>query len=99
MRIELPHNTTREAARKTVESRLGQLLAQFGGMANEVEHEWKGDVLSFSAKARGLSVKGTIEVTDSDVVIDGKLPLMAMPFEPKIRALVAKEAESIFRTA
>jgi hypothetical protein len=99
MRITLPHNTNREEARKIVDERIGQLLAQFGGMASDVEHEWSGDVLSFSAKARGLSAKGTVEVTDSEVIIHGKLPLMALPFESKIRGLVEKEAESMFRTA
>jgi hypothetical protein len=99
MRIALPHNNTREGARKIVEQRIGQLLAQFGGMASDVEHEWSGDVLYFSAKARGLAAKGTVEVTDREVIIDGKLPLMALPFESKIRSLVQKEAESMFRSA
>lgn len=99
MRIELPHNTTRAEARQTVESRLGDLLGQFGGHADQVNHEWNGDTLHFNFKARGMSAKGTLEVTDSDVIIDGKLPLMAMPFESRIRSAVQKEAESMFKLA
>ncbi|MBV8519974.1 MAG: polyhydroxyalkanoic acid system family protein [Acidobacteria bacterium] len=97
MRIAVPHHTTKTVARQKVEQRLGQLLGQFGGHADEVQHDWSGDTLRFKGKARGLSVEGTLEVTDSDVVISSKLPLIAMPFEGKIRQAVEKEAESMFR--
>lgn len=99
MRIAVPHNTTKENARRKVEERLGQLLSQFGGHAEDVSHEWIGDTLEFKGKARGLSLKGTAEVTEAAVIIDAKLPLIAMPFEGRIREAVQKEADSMFRTA
>jgi putative polyhydroxyalkanoate system protein len=99
MRIEVAHHTTRQNARARVEERLAQLLSQFGGRAEEMEHEWQGDVLRFKGRARGLAVEGTVEVTDSDVVIDGKLPMIAKMFEPRIREAVLREADSMFRTA
>ena len=99
MRIAIPHNTTRQDARARVEMKVGGLLAQFGGRADEIEHEWTGDTLRFKGKARGFSVSGTLEVTDSEVVIDGKLPFIAMAFEPRIREAVKREAETMFRIA
>lgn len=99
MRIAVPHRTTRLNARAIVERKLGQLLAQFGDKADDVQQEWRGDTLHFKGKARGFSVEGTVEITDSDVVIDGKLPLLARPFESRIRQTVEREAESMFRTA
>jgi hypothetical protein len=97
MRIAVPHHTTKTAARQKVEQRLGQLLGQFGGHADELQHDWAGDTLKFKGKARGLSVEGTLDVTDTDVVISSKLPLIAIPFEGKIRHAVEKEAESMFQ--
>ena len=97
MRIAVPHNTSKAAARKRVEGRLGQLLGQFGDRAEDVTHEWSGDTLRFRGKARGLTVEGTLEVTDAAVIIDGKLPLIAKPFESRIRQAVEREAEQIFR--
>jgi hypothetical protein len=99
MRIAVPHNTTKENARRKVEERLGQLLSQFGGHAEDVSHEWIGDTLEFKGKARGLALKGTAEVTEAAVIIDAKLPLIAMPFEGRIREAVQKEADSMFRLA
>lgn len=96
MRVAVPHNTSRQIARSKVEKRLSHLLSQFGGKADEIEHEWQGDTLRFKGKARGLTVEGTVEVTDADVVIDGKLPLIAKPFEGKIREAVQKEADAMF---
>jgi hypothetical protein len=99
MRIAIPHNTTKAKARQIIEKRLKNAEKQYGHMAQELDYDWKGDVLSLSGKAKGLSVKGTVEVTESDIIINGRLPLIAMPFEKKIRQEVEKEAESMFRTA
>ena len=99
MRIAVPHNTSKDAARKKVDERLGQLLAQFGGHAEEIEHEWLGDMMRFKGKARGLTIEGTVEVTDAAVVLDAKLPLMAKMFEGRIRQAVQREADAMFRTA
>lgn len=86
-------------ARQRVEQRLGQLLGQFGNQADDLHHEWSGDMLRFKGKARGLSVEGTVEITDAAVIIDAKLPFIAMPFEGRIRQTVEQEAERMFRTA
>ena len=99
MRIAIPHHTTKGKARSRVEEKLSALLNQFGGQADEVEHSWAGDTLTFKGKARGFKLEGTVEVTESEIIIDGKLPFMAKPFEPKIREALKREADAMFRTA
>ena len=99
MRIAVPHNTSKDVAREKVDQRLGQLLSQFGGHADEIHHEWMGDTMRFKGKARGMSVEGTVEVTDAAIVLDAKLPLMAKMFEGRIRQAVEREADAMFRTA
>ena len=99
MHIAVPHHTTRAKARSQIELRLGQLLGQFSHHADDLHHEWSGDTLRFRGKARGLSVEGTVEVTDSEVIIRGKLPLLAKPFEGRIKQTVEQEAGKMFRTA
>jgi hypothetical protein len=99
MKIIVPHHTTREEARKIVDRRLGELLAQYGHYASDSQMTWSGDRLDFSGKAKGFSVNGTIEVTDTEVIIDGKLPLIAKPFEPRIKSAVEREAAAMFGRA
>ncbi|MDP9193603.1 MAG: polyhydroxyalkanoic acid system family protein [Acidobacteriota bacterium] len=99
MRIAIPHHTTKANARSRVDEKLSGLLNQFGGRAEDLHHEWSGDTLSFQGKAKGFSISGTVEITDEEIIVDGKLPFMAKPFEPKIREAVKREADEMFRTA
>lgn len=99
MRIAVPHHSSKAKARQQVEQRIGQLLSQFSHHADEVQHEWAGDTLRFKGKARGLSVDGTVDVTDTEVIIEAKLPFIAKPFEGRIKQAVEQEAEKMFRGA
>src|SRR5437763_3664109 len=99
MKIIVPHHTTRDEARKIVDRRLGELFAQYGHYASESQLTWSGDRLDFSGKAKGFSASGTIEITDTEAIIEGKLPLIAKPFEPRIRSTVEREAAAMFGKA
>jgi putative polyhydroxyalkanoic acid system protein len=97
LRIAIQHNTTRANARKIVEDRLKTLHAQYGHYADDLDHNWQADTLHVVFKAKGMTVKGTVEITDTEVILDGKVPLIAKPFESRIRSTVEREAESMFR--
>ena len=99
MRITVPHFTTKAEAHRIIDEKLGQLLAQYGHYLSESQHQWEGDRMTFAGAARGFKVSGSMEITDSEVIIDGKLPLIAKPFEPRIKSQVEKEATEMFRTA
>ena len=96
MRVSVPHNTNRDTARRKVEARLQQLLAQYSSYLNGVDQRWEGDRLVFSGSARGFKANGTVEITDSEVIFDGKLPLIARPFEPRIKNTIEREAAAMF---
>lgn len=96
MRITVPHKTDKQTARQKVDARLQQLLGTYGHYLQDVEQRWEGDRLVFSGKAKGFKANGTVEITDSEVIIDGKLPLIARPFEPRIKSTIEREAESMF---
>ncbi len=98
MRINVPHRTDRNTAKQKVETRLHQLLATYGHYLSDIDHHWEGDTLVFAGKAKGMKANGTVDVTDSEVIIDGKLPLLAKPFEPRIKSTIEREAEAMFRT-
>lgn len=96
MRMAVTHHTTKEEARRIVERRLDQLRAQYGAMASDIQESWNANIFTFSVKARGFSGSGTLEITDVEVIIDGKLPLVAKPFEPRIRNTIEREAAAMF---
>jgi hypothetical protein len=99
MRITVPHHTDKETARRKITERIGQLFGQYGQHLSDASHRWEGDRLLFSGTARGFKANGSVEVTETEVIIDGKLPLLARPFEPRIKSTIEREAEAMFRTA
>lgn len=99
MRISVPHNTTKEQARSIVERRLASLESQYGHYASDIDKSWTGDTLDFKVKARGFTGSGRLEVTEDEVIVEGKLPLIAKPFEPRIKSTIEHEASEMFRKA
>ena len=96
MKIAIPHHTTKEAARKKLQSLSERLLREHGERLENVDQQWNGDQLLVNFKARGFNVKGTVDVTDSEIILDGKLPLIAKPFESRIKSTIEREAKSVF---
>lgn len=96
MRINVPHRTDKQTAKKKINERIAQLFSQYGHYLSDSEHKWEGDRLYFSGAAKGFKTSGTVEVTDTEVIIDGKLPLVAKPFEPRVKSTIEKEAAAMF---
>jgi hypothetical protein len=96
MRVIVPHHTTKEDARRKIDHRLGELMGQYGHYLSESQSTWSGDRLDFSGKAKGFSAGGSVEITDTEVIIDGKLPLIAKPFESRIKHTIEQEAATMF---
>ena len=96
MKMSVPHHTTREEARRKIEERLSTMERQYGHYATDIDKSWDGDRLTFSVKAKGMSGSGSLEITDSEVIVDGKLPLMARPFESRIKSTIEREAAAMF---
>ena len=96
MRIVVPHRTDRDTARRKINERIAQLLAQYNHYLSESEQRWEGDRLLFSGSAKGFKTTGIVEITDSEVIIDGKLPLLARPFESRVKSTIEREAAAMF---
>ena len=99
MKVTVTHYTTKEAARQKIDRRLAGLLLQYGHYLSESQTAWTGDRLEFSGKAKGFVASGTLEITEIEIILDGKLPLIARPFEPKIKSAIEQEAASMFPSA
>jgi hypothetical protein len=96
MRVIVPHHTDKETAKRKIDERLAQAMTQYGHYLNDSSHAWTGDTLTFSGSARGFKASGTIELTDSEAIIDAKLPLIARPFEPRVKHAIEQEAAGVF---
>ncbi len=87
---------TADTARGEVGRALPGLLQEFGSDVSDITHVWSGNSMSFSFRAGGWSIKGKINVTESDVLIEVNLPLLARPFEGRIRSATERKLEQIY---
>ncbi len=80
----------------TIEAELGQLLTEFGPQVTNPVHAWRGDVMDFSFDALASSFRGTVNVTESEVVVDMGLPFLARLLQGSIRSQIEQELRLLF---
>ena len=77
---------TQQAAKELLDGSLPVLAEQLSSSIPNHSFAWQGDVLNFSFRARGFDIKGTLEITDTDAVLEVNLPFAARLFESTIRS-------------
>lgn len=87
---------SKRTARSRIDEVLPQLLGEFGLDVSDVNNTWNGDTMSFSLKAKGFNIKGKLDITDSDVLIDVGVPLAARPFQGRIQKSIQHKLEEYF---
>lgn len=95
MSVTIPHTLGEEEARRRVQGMISNMKEQYGDRVSDLHEEWNGDTGRFSLKAMGMSLKGTLQVTDNAVKVDGDLPWAAKPFQGTIEATIRERAERL----
>jgi hypothetical protein len=95
VKVSYRHHSDRANVRERIEVAIPKALAVSAGRATDVRHEWEGDTLRFSFRALGRSMNGTAKVTDDVVVVEMGLPLMARPFEGKVKSRILEALEDM----
>ena len=68
---------------------------QLKGNGTITEERWDGSTFHFAADLQGKTVTGTLAVTDTDFVIDAKLPLMWRLFEGRIEKMILEQVKQM----
>jgi hypothetical protein len=84
MHLQIPHKTSKQDALTRVKHGLEEMRPKMAGQAQIHEERWDGDTLHFDVTAQSQRISGTFAVTDTEFVIDAKLPLMLKLFEGRI---------------
>ena len=96
MKVSVPHGTTKALAIEKLRAVSPTLMARFGPEVSDLQQEWQEDSIIFSFKTQGFSVSGTIVVGADALELEAKLPLLARPFEGRIRDGVVQALSEIF---
>jgi hypothetical protein len=97
MSVDVAHNLSRDEAQSRMKGMLDDLKDQYGDKVTDVSEQWKGDSGTFSFKAMGMNVAGTMNVTDSDVQMRGDIPWAAKPFQGTIEATIRERTERLLK--
>ena len=96
MKIIESHNMSREAARSRIDEVLPQLLGEFGSDVSDISNTWNDDTMSFSLIAIGFNIKGKLDVTESDIIIDVGIPFAPRPFQGLIQKSIQNKLVQYF---
>ena len=83
MRVTVAHHRTKQEVVQSVDHSFDQLFQGPGlrqVQVSDVQKSWQGDTLTFSLTAKmgffNAPIKGTVEVTDQDIIIDADLGVL-----------------------
>jgi hypothetical protein len=83
VRISISHNRTKEEVVQSVDRSWDDLFKEAGGLPVKLtvqQRSWQGSTMSFALTAKmgiiSTPIKGTVEVTDSDVIVDADLGML-----------------------
>lgn len=95
--IQAAHSLGKEAAMTRIKSLLSKMKADHGDMINDLEEVWNHDGSVFSFRIMGMKVKGNFKVAADHVIIQGDLPLAALPFKKTIEDRIREEAARLLK--
>ncbi len=95
MKINYPHTLGATEALKRLQDFAEKLKQQYASEIEEASEQWNGNTGEFILKAKGIKVKGLIKVTDNNVEIESKVPLILKPFQSQIENLIKDELRKL----
>ena len=93
MEIRRDHNMTMDSAVQLANQILPGFIEKAGDNVSNIERQWDGNVLRFAFQAHGMNIKGTLLVTDDEIIIESELPFMARPFEGRVRSAIEQQID------
>lgn len=93
--MSIPHSIGKEEAMIRIQKLLGNVQQRFAGQLKDVSQDWNDNEGTFSFSVMNMPVSGRLTVNNSDVALDGKLPLAASLFQGKIKEVIMEEAKKV----
>lgn len=93
IKVDIPHNLTRAAARARIEHGFGRMRQEIMGGMVKFEDVWTGDHLDFRARVMGQSVTGRLDVLDDSVHLEVDLPAFLAAIADKLKGRLRKEGQ------
>lgn len=93
--LTIPHELPKEEALTRIKGLLQNLRTEHANMISDVKEEWSGDQGKFAFSAKGFDLSGVINVSDTAVDIDAKLPFAVSLFSGTIKSIITEKAKAL----
>lgn len=97
MKVTVPHTLPTGEAKNRIQKLVGELQKQYAGMLKNVQEKWTGDAAEFSFEMMGFTVSGNFFVEPSQIRLEGKLPMAALPFKGRVEDAIRVKATELLR--
>ncbi len=88
MNITVNHNLATDEAKKRILKLADELKKDYGDKISDYSESWSGNSADISLKVMNMKVKGKLDILSDNVTMNGKVPLMAKPFQGQIETLI-----------
>jgi hypothetical protein len=95
LEIAVPHRLPQAEALNRIQALLSQVKTEFSNNIEDLAENWYGNEGTFSFKAMGFRVSGTLKVGPRGVELNGSLPLAAILFKGKIEETIRERAKTL----
>jgi len=93
--VKVPHTLGKAEAVNRLKNILESAKSQYGDRISDLQENWQEDGGTFSFKAMGFKISGSLVVTDTDATINGEFPWAAKPFQKTIETTLRERAERL----
>lgn len=95
--VVVPHELGRAEALDRIKGILTDAKAQYGDKISDLQEDWTAEGGTFSFRAMGFKMSGALNVSDTDVRIEGDFPWAAKPFQGTIETTLRERAERLLQ--
>jgi hypothetical protein len=95
LKVSVAHKLSQDEALRRVKAAIADAKKEYAEQVDDLQESWDGYNGTFSATAMGQRVSGSLAVNPSDVIVQGKLPLIALPFKGKFEAMIREQVAAI----
>ncbi len=93
--VTVHHSLGKEEALNRIKNILVTAKEQHGDRISDLQEHWTQDGGTFSFRAMGFKISGSLKVTDHEVAITGEYPFAAVPFKGTIESTLRERAERL----
>ena len=97
MKIKVLYKLEKAEAIKRIKNLITELKKEHKGQISEVKEKWNLDKANFGFKMSGFKITGTIVINPKDIIINGKLPFIAIPFKSQIEKTIKQKADELLK--